>query len=168
MKAFVSFSVALAVVAVAGAQTTAPAKPPVKIDLGSSSPKTDTKNSAKEVPKADAKKKKEEPPGRIEGLAIARGDGFLGLQLVDNKFKLTFYNAKKKPVPPDVASAVLRWNVNYQPGPERTQLTPGGDANSLTSAKIVRGPFIFKITILLLKGEGEEAGTESFLVDFRQ
>lgn len=165
MKTLVSFSLVLAMAATAGAQTPAPAKPMVRIDLDAPA----TEAAPKAAPKQDATKKKaEEPPAKIEGVTVARGTGFLGLQIVGGHFKVSFYDAKKKPVPPDVASAVLRWKVNYQPDLEHTQLTPGGGANSLTSEKVIRQPYSFKLTLLLFKGEGESATPETLLVDFSQ
>ena len=124
-----------------------------------------------EAKKADAKaKKKEEPPARIAGMEIARGaKGFLGLELVEGTFKLSFYDAKKKPMAPDVARAALRWDVKYKVGQERSVLNPSGDGKSLSSPKTVRPPYAFKLFITLLKEavEGEDAAGESFTVDFR-
>jgi hypothetical protein len=121
--------------------------------------------------KADAKaKKKEEPPAKIAGLEISRGaKGFLGLELVEGTFKLSFYDVKKKLVVPDVARAALRWDVKYKVGPERSVLNPSGDGKSLSSPKTVRPPYAFKLFITLLKeaAEGEDAAGESFTVDFR-
>ena len=168
MKALVSLSMALAVAVSAGAQTAAPDKPAtVKIDLGSSSPTVGAKTDPKAAPKKDDKKKVE-PPAKIDGVVVARGAGFLGVEIDGGHFKVSFYDAKKKPVSPDVTSAVLRWKVNYQPDLEHTMLTPGGGVNSLTSEKVIRQPYSFKLTLLLLKGEGDAASTETFLVDFQQ
>src|SRR4051812_5320057 len=50
----------------------------------------------------DAKKKKDEGMGKIEGIEIAHGKGFMGLQIVGGTFKLSFYDEKKKPTLPDV------------------------------------------------------------------
>ena len=170
MKTLVSLLTALACAASAGAQTAPPANSSaVKIDLGTSTSKPGAKADPKAAPaKSDAKKKKEEPPGKIDGVTVARGTGFLGLQIVGGHFKLSFYDAKKKPVAPDVTSAVLRWKVNYQPDLEHTQLTPGGGPNALTSEKVIRGPYSFRLTVLLLKGEGEAASVESISVDLQQ
>ena len=124
-----------------------------------------------DVKKADAKaKKKEEPPAKIAGMEISRGaKGFLGLELVEGTFKLSFYDAKKKPMAPDVARAALRWDVKYKVGPERSVLNPSGDGKSLGSPKTVRPPYAFKLFITLLKeaAEGDEGAGESFTVDFR-
>lgn len=144
----------------AGAQTTAP-NPPV------TPPPSQPAAGAKATPKKDDGKKKDEL-GKIEGMTIPRGSTFLGLQIVNGTFKLTFYNSKKKPVPPDVTRANLRWNVRTESLPERTVLNPGGDPNSLTSSKIVKPPYSFSLTIILVKGEGDNAPTEIFTVDFHQ
>lgn len=113
---------------------------------------------------------KEEPAPKIEGQTIVRGDRYLGLQIKDGKFKLTFYDAKKKPVPPDVSRAVLRWDTKSKSGVDRVMLTPGGDASSLMSERVIRPPYLFKLTILLLgeNSAADEAGGEVHLVDFRQ
>ena len=91
--------------------------------------------------------------------------GFLGLQVVNNNFLLSFYDAKKKKIPPDVARAALRWPVKYQPGPERTVLNPGG--GGLTSAKSVKPPLTFKVFISLF-AEGSEEAVENYTLDYRQ
>jgi hypothetical protein len=179
MKLPTSAVLVLGSIIVLQAQTPTPAPAPetppprVRIDLTPKDQKKDGKD-AKADPKKDAKKdaKKKEEPGKIEGVEISRGaKGFMGIRVVDGVFRLTFYDAKKKPRAPDVARAMLRWPVNYKGGDERTVLNPGGDANSLTSAKVVRPPLTFKLYITLLAAEGsEEAGTgsETFVVDFRQ
>ncbi len=114
----------------------------------------------------DAKKKKDEEMGKIEGIEIPRGGGFLGIQLVNGTFKLAFYNAKKKPVAPDVDRANLRWTVKTESLPERVVLNADGAA--LTSPKIVKPPYTFNLSITLVKGEGDGASTENFSVDFHQ
>jgi hypothetical protein len=111
--------------------------------------------------------KKPEPIGVIEGIAVPRGVGFFGVAVVNGNFKLTFYNAKKKPVAPDVVRAALRWNASYKLGDERVVLLPDGEGKSLTSAKVIRPPLNFKLFITLItEGAAEDAG-ESFVVDFR-
>jgi hypothetical protein len=123
------------------------------------------------TPAKDAKKdtKKKEEPAKIEGITIPRGDkGFLGIRLVDNNFRLTFYDAKKKPVAPDAVRAVLHWPVRYQSTDERTVLNPGGDANSLTSGKVVKPPHAFKLFITLMAAgpDGSETAAENYTIDF--
>lgn len=127
------------------------------------------KKNPAEAGSADKAGKKEEPP-KIEGMEIPRGTRFLGLQVVNSVFKLSFYDAKKKPIPPDVARVVLRWDAKYKVGQERTVLSPGGGVNSMTSEKTVRPPYNFKLFMTLLKdaAEGEDPVGETIVVDFRQ
>lgn len=137
--------------------------------------KKETPPAKKEAESAKtAPAKKEDEMGKIEGLEIARsGNRFLGLRIVDGNFRLGFYDAKKKPVPPDVERAVLRWDPKYKLGIERAVLVPGGGPNMLTSEKFVRPPYNFKLTIVLLGGEAKggddaEPAGETHVIDFRQ
>ena len=120
---------------------------------------------AASAPKAVAARQ-EEPEPKIEGVALTRPNGtYLGLQVVNNNFVLTFYDAKKKKMAPDVARATVRWDVKYQPGPERTVLNPGGGPASLTSEKTVRPPLNFRVFLSLFV-EGSEDAVESYSVDY--
>lgn len=134
---------------------------------------TPGKDASQPVPAAPAKpdakkapaKKKEEPPATVDGLAIPRAEGgFLGLQVVNGNFALTFYDAKKKKIPPDVTRAVLHWPSKYQQLDERTVLNPTGP-NSLGSEKVVRPPLTFKLFISLYV-EGKEDSVESYTIDY--
>ena len=136
----------------------------LKIDLDKPAVATKAAPKKDEKKKGEEKKTEEEVVAKIEGIEIARGTGFLGIQLVNGTFKLSFYDAKKKPVAPDVTRASLRWKVKYQPNPETTVLNQ--DGNALTSAKAVKPPHNFSLSITLIKGEGDAATTESFTVDF--
>jgi cytochrome c1 len=112
-----------------------------------------------------AEKKPEEVP-KIAGLTIPRPNGtFLGLQVVNGNFVLTFYDKEKKKTKVDAARATLRWPVKYQPADERTVLNPGA-ASTLTSAKGVRPPWNFKVYLSLFV-DGSETATESYVVDYR-
>lgn len=114
---------------------------------------------------AAAEKKQEEVP-KIDGQTIPRPNGtFLGLQVVNGNFVLTFYDKEKKKTKVDAARATLRWPVRYQPTDERTVLNPGA-ASTLTSAKGVRPPLNFKVYLSLFV-EGSETATESYVVDYR-
>jgi hypothetical protein len=161
--------------ALAMAQTT---PPPTKIQLTPAAPAKDAKGApaakdGKAAPAKDPKKdakKKEEEMGKTEGMEIARANGgFLGVRLVDGAWRVTFYNAKRKPVPPDVARMALRWDAKYKLGEERVVLNPGGDANSMTHPKIVRPPLTFKLFITLLASspDGTDAASENYNLDFR-
>lgn len=123
--------------------------------------------------KEDTTKKKEEP--KIEGIVIKRSNGsYLGLRLDGGTYKLSFYDAKKKPVAPDVTRAAARWNPNYKLGSERIILNAGSDGKSLVGSKPVRPPYAFKLYLTLLKGEAQgdgeggegEQAVESFVIDF--
>ena len=153
MKTLAALLCSLVLGMVALAQTTLPAK-----------------KGPAEKAAVDKAGKKEEPPPKIEGMEIPRGSGFLGLQIVNGVFKLSFYDAKKKPIPPDVARVVLRWDAKYKVGKERVVLAPGGGVNSMTAEKIVRPPYLFKLFMTLLKeaSEGDDPVGETIVVDFRQ
>ncbi len=144
-----------------------PAKAPARIVLPATPAKDAAKKEApKAAPKAPAKK---DEIGKIDGQEIPRGGGFLGLQIVNGNFKLTFYDAKKKPTAPDVARAALRWDAKYKVGNERVVLLPAGDGKSMTAAKAIRPPYMFKLFITLIKeGADESAPGETLVVDFRQ
>lgn len=134
---------------------------------GAKTTAADAKATAAKKAAADKAAKKEEPPAKIEGMEIGRGaKGFLGLQVVGGNFKLSFYDAKKKPVAPDVVRAVLRWTPNYKPGTE-IYVLGAGDGKSLSAPKTVRAPYSFKLFMSLFV-EGEENPVESYVVDFRQ
>jgi hypothetical protein len=124
----------------------------------------------KKAPGKDAKK---EESAKIEGVVVPRGDkGFLGIQIINSTYKVTFYDPKKKPTAPDMGRAILRWRPNYKPTEERYVLNPGGDEFSLVSPRVVRPPYVFKLYITLLKGEagaeGDQSAGENYVVDFHQ
>jgi hypothetical protein len=116
--------------------------------------------------------KKAEPP-QIRGVEVARaGKGFLGVQIVDGTFKLSFFDEQKKPVAPDAVRAVLRWDPKYKVGKERVLLTADGDGVSLSSPRTIRPPYQFKLFITLIKEAKETPDTdepvgESYTIDFR-
>ncbi len=124
---------------------------------------------AKAATKAPAKP--EEKPGKIDGMEIPRGaKGFLGIEVKDGMFKLSFYDAKKKPVAADMDRAALRWDAKYKVGEERLVLTPGPDGKALTAGKNIRPPYNFKLFITLIREakDGQDAVNESHVIDFRQ
>lgn len=120
---------------------------------------------------AGAATAKKEAPAKIEGMEVARGaKGFLGVQVVDGRFKINFYDEKKKPMKPDVARAALRWDPKYKVGVERVVLTPTGE-NALSSERFIRPPYNFKLFVTLIKeaadGAEDPAG-ETYTIDFKQ
>ena len=124
--------------------------------------------------KAEAGKKAEpakpEEPAPIQGIVVSRGAlGFLGVEIVDSTFKISFYDAKRKPVKADVTRALLRWDSKARSGSERVMLNLSDDGKSLASPRNIRPPYLFKLFITLLKdaAAGEEAAGETHVVDFR-
>lgn len=118
--------------------------------------------------KAEPAKAVEEP--QIKGVVVPRAaGGYLAVEIVNSTFKLSFYDAKKQPVPPDVARALLRWDPKTKVGQERVVLNPSGDGLSLGTGKPVRPPYAFKLFITLIKEakESEEPVGETYTIDFR-
>jgi hypothetical protein len=109
----------------------------------------------------------EEKEGKIAGTPIKRADGgWLGLELKDSNFILTFYNEKKKPVAADRPSAVVWWSVHYQPNAERTELTPADNPAVLASSYVVKEPHVLKLHMTLLKTGTTEV--ETYVVDVNE
>ena len=135
-------------------------------------PAADTKAPATKPadPKAPAKPvvKKTEPEPVIPGQTIARANGtFLGLQVIDGNFVLSFYDKKKKPMAPDVTRATARWpNLrSATTGPNRAVLNPSGTA--LVGNRPVVPPLAFVVYFTLLQGEGEdEKVVETYSIQF--
>jgi hypothetical protein len=93
----------------------------------------------------------EEKEGTVSGMAIHRANGgWLGVEIKDQNFWMTFYNEKKKPVAADVGAAVFWWPVQYQPNPERTELTSTSNPAVLVSPYVVKPPYSFLLHISLL------------------
>jgi hypothetical protein len=105
-----------------------------------------------------------EKEGKIQGYAQKRPQGgWIGLEIKDSNFRLTFYNDKKKPIPADRTSATLKWSVHYQPNPERTELLPTDNPAVLASAYSVRAPYLFKLHVnLFAEGLTEP---ETYIID---
>ncbi len=141
------------------AETTPKAKAPAKTPVPPATKPGAKKEAPKDEPKAEA-----EPV--IPGAVIERSDGtFLGLSLESGNFKLSFYDAKKKPVAANVARAAARWNPVNKTGDERVVLNLAGDGLALTGPRQVRPPFVFKVYLTLLNEAGE--AVENHVVDFR-
>jgi hypothetical protein len=103
----------------------------------------------------------------IPGVTIARANGgFLGLEIDSNSnFELSFYDKDKAPVAADLALATIRWHSSNTTKIEFVALNPGGDGKSLTSPKVIRRPWTFKLTILLFAA-GNNEPAESYTVDY--
>ncbi len=128
------------------------------------SPAVAAEGKKKEADKAAPEATEPEPV--IAGSTIARADGtFLGLSVEGGNFKLSFFDAKKKPVQANVARATAMWDPVTKAGKERVVLNPVGDGTALSGPKQVRPPFVFKVYLTLLTEAGEVV--ESHVVDFR-
>lgn len=144
----------------------APSKAPAKPAAAPSTAKTPAKPAAS---KSTTTKKKVEP--KIEGMTVSRGDhGYLGVAVKGGVFVVSFYDKDKKPVAVDVSGAALRWPVHYQPNDERTYLTPSSEGKALTSDRVVKPPYSFKLYITLLKAsdDGQQTPVETYIIDFAQ
>ena len=109
--------------------------------------------AAKTPPKKEVKK---EIVYTIPGITIARANGtWLGLEVENGVFKLSFYDKKKKPAAVDVTRASARWPNPRAPGDNRTVLNVSGTA--LVGQKPVIPPYTFIVFITLLQGEGDDA-----------
>ena len=113
--------------------------------------------------------KKEEPMGVIKGTEIKRANGtFLGLEVVGGRFKLSFYNAKKKPMGVDVTRANARWPNKRSGTPSEYRTVLNGSGNALVGDGPVLAPLNFTVRLVLIQGEGEEGKVvESFVVPFQ-
>jgi hypothetical protein len=103
----------------------------------------------------------------IPGVTIPRDNGgFLGLEIDRNSnFKLSFYDKDKAPVAADVGLATMRWHDSNTVKIEFVSLNPGGDGKCLTSPRVIRRPWTFKLTILLFAA-GNNDPVESYTVDY--
>ena len=110
----------------------------------------------------------DQEPAKIPGIVIERksGDGFLGLELVDYKYKLTFYGPDKKPQEADYPRALFRWSKINGSGEERYMLSRNGDGDALTSPRYVKPPHNFRLFIVLLDDD-EDTESETYHIHFR-
>lgn len=146
--------------------TPTPAKPPAKTPpVSTTKPPAKPAKPAKPAP---APAPAPETPADIQlpGIVQPRpSGGFLSLEVVDGKFKISFYDAKKKPVAADVARAAAHWRTNRKITEEHAVFNPSSDGKSLVSAGFARPPFVFGIRVNLLNEEG--TAVESYLIDMR-
>jgi hypothetical protein len=121
--------------------------------------------SPKVTPKKDDKKLEKEPV--IPGMIIARPNGtFLGFEATGGKFKLSFYDKKKKPMAVDVSGGLARWANVRGPGDIRSAMTISGTA--LITAKPAIPPFSYNVYVTLLQGDGDDAkAVETYTLQFR-
>jgi len=120
--------------------------------------------SAKPAPAPAAPVEEAEPV--IPGTVITRADGgFLSLTVEGLHFKLSFYDAKKKPVAADAVRAIARWDPVNKAGEVRSILNPTDEGKALKGNVAVRPPYVFKVYLSLIGAEDKVL--ESHVVDFR-
>lgn len=102
----------------------------------------------------------------LPGAVVERsGGGFLSLTVEGGKFKLSFYDAKKKPAAPDAVRATTRWDPVNKAGQERSILNLSEDGQALVGNVFVRPPHIFRVYLSLLGEDGQSL--ESHVINFR-
>ncbi|HET7535578.1 MAG TPA: hypothetical protein VFJ90_03935 [Candidatus Didemnitutus sp.] len=168
MKKFVALLVTLVVGGFLSAQTstTTPATPnPAPNTPAAPAKATPTTTTTPAKPGAKPDAKKTEPEAKIDGFVIQRKNGtFLGLTIVDGKFRLKFYDKKKKPLALDVDRALARWPNKQGQGDNRTILNPI-DPNTLQGTTFVHGPYVFQLHLTLLKNqEDKDTNAETYVV----
>jgi hypothetical protein len=121
----------------------------------------------KPVEKTPEKPKEKAKEPVIPGMTLVRPNGtFIGFEAVDGKFKLSFYDKKKKPMAVDVSGGLARWANVRGSGDIRSPLNVSGTA--LISAKPAVPPFNFNVFVTLLLGEDDNAkAVETYTVQFR-
>ena len=114
------------------------------------------------ISQADAGKEEE---ATIAGITVERknGKGYLGLEIVDYNYKLTFYDLEKKPTPADHPRALFRWSPRGKSGDARYLLKVGADENVLTSSRYVRPPYNFLLFIVLIDDD-PDTPTEAYTI----
>lgn len=123
---------------------------------------------AKATPGKKDEKKEEKLPD-IPGVTIVRPNGTkLGLEVVDNKFKLTFYDKKHKAMQVDVTRATARWPNTRSGTPSDYRTVLNGTGTYLMAERPVLPPRTFNVYLTLLEGEGDAAkAVENYVVPFK-
>ena len=110
----------------------------------------------------------ERPEVKIEGVLIPRGEkGLLALRIAGAGFELSFLSPERRPLVPEVPRAVVRFTpAGRKTGPESHLLELSTDGKALQSARTVRPPHTFRVTVLLFAA-GAEQPLETYTADFR-
>jgi hypothetical protein len=114
-----------------------------------------------EVPETEA--------AEIQGVLIQRPDGsFLEFRVMDpgNKINCFFYDAKKKPIPPDVDRIAIRLLRNVPKMENQFMVAiPTSGLEGLGSPHFVQRPHIFRAFLSLMR-EGAKDPVEFYLVQY--
>lgn len=111
----------------------------------------ETAPPARPTPPASNPAPKQEE-AKIPGVTLTRPDGrFLGVETEGVTLKVTFYDAKKKPEPADVARITARWSDTK---PRFMVLLPSG-SGSLVSPAQLRRPFNYIVYLALVGADDQ-------------
>jgi len=127
-------------------------------------PKQPTKPEAPKADPALASTAKEAEI-TLPGAVVTRANGgFLSLTVDGGHFKLSFYDAKKKPTAPDGVRATGRWTRLSTQDTDRGVFLPSGDS-AMSANTFVRPPYNLKVYLSLIGAD--DAVIESHVIDFR-
>ncbi|HWA25655.1 MAG TPA: hypothetical protein VG734_08350 [Lacunisphaera sp.] len=168
MKSFAAFACLLAAASLAHGEA-APATKPTPAPAAPAGPTPAPPAATKTTKPAKPEAKKVEVLPKIPGTVITRENGnFLGLQVINGNFVLTFYDKKHKPMAADVTRVAARWPNTRTGTPSDYRTVLNGSGSAMTGARTVLPPFNFNVYLTLLKGEGDEAkAVENYTVQFR-
>lgn len=164
MKKLLTLLAALLAAGLSSAESNTPA---TKTGPGTTTAATSAaKATDPKAPTKNAKKKEVEP--KIPGVVINRPNGtYLGLEVVGAKFKLSFYDKKKKPMAIDVTRATARWPNTRSAAVAWNFTVLNPDGKALVGAKPALPPFAWNVYLTLLQGEGDGAkAVETYTVPF--
>lgn len=103
----------------------------------------------------------------LKGILLERkAGGYLNVRIEEGKFEILFLDAEKKPVPGNLDRAILRYRPAMREE-ERVVLNRDREAMKLTSPRIVRPPYVYKIFLTLFE-PGATEPTETYTADFSQ
>lgn len=101
----------------------------------------------------------------LPGAVVTRANGgFLSLTIEGGHFKLSFYDAKKKPSASDAVRATGRWTRLSTQDTHRGVFLPSGDFAMLANT-FVQPPYNLKVYLSLIGAD--DAVIESHVIDFR-
>jgi hypothetical protein len=95
----------------------------------------------------------EKPAEKIAGTGVVRSTGGkMALTVEQNNFRLRFFDEELQPMAPDVDRAVIRYEGAMRSVEQFPLARMAGEPPFLGSPRVVRGPFVFKVTLMLFRG----------------
>lgn len=99
---------------------------------------------------------KPEPELPKTGMNLARDDGgWINVEVQGVAFVVSFYNAKKEPVPADVRHGLVRYVYVGKPR-DRSVLTLTAGGMKLTSPSDVKPPHVFRVHLALFNKDPDD------------